>query len=434
MLVHVTLADSAVSVHGLRKSYGERTAVDGVDLDIPRGEVFALLGPNGAGKTTTVEILEGYRSRDAGEVSVLGVDPAAATPQWRARVGIVLQSVTDLSELTVTETVRHFAGYYPRPRDPDEVIATVGLDRAARRNGPGCSPAASAAGSTSRSASSAGPSCCSSTSPPPASTRRRGASSGTWSRASPREGTTILLTTHYLEEAERLADRVAVIAAGAIVEVATPAELGGRQHAEATVSLDRPGRRATRSVRHRRADPHGRRARGALGGEVPGPRRSAARRSRTSTCDDRSGCRVTQHARRDGDDERRDRRLPGTLVDRAAPGRASSCCSSPATARRRSSRCCCRCCCWSSSASAFTGDVAPGITFSQYFLAGMIASGIVYTSFQNLAIAIPQERDDGTLKRLQGTPMPKASYFVGKIGLVLVIYVVAGRRPDARSA
>ena len=127
MLVHVTLADSAVSVHGLRKSYGERTAVDGVDLDIPRGEVFALLGPNGAGKTTTVEILEGYRSRDAGEVSVLGVDPSATTPQWRARVGIVLQSVTDLSELTVTETVRHFAGYYPRPRDPDEVIATVGL-------------------------------------------------------------------------------------------------------------------------------------------------------------------------------------------------------------------------------------------------------------------------------------------------------------------
>ena len=87
-----------MSVHSLRKSYGERTAVDGVDLDIPRGEAFALLGLNGAGKTTTVEILEGYRSRDAGEVSVLGVDPAAPTPQWRARVGIVLQSVTDLSE------------------------------------------------------------------------------------------------------------------------------------------------------------------------------------------------------------------------------------------------------------------------------------------------------------------------------------------------
>ncbi|MDQ1601823.1 MAG: type transport system ATP-binding protein [Actinomycetota bacterium] len=247
MLDHVSLAEAAVSVHGLRKTYGERTAVDGVDLDIPRGEVFALLGPNGAGKTTTVEILEGYRSRDAGEVSVLGVDPADATPQWRARVGIVLQSVTDLSELTVAETVRHFAGYYPRPRDPDEVIATVGLtDSAAQRirllSGGQRRRLDVALGILGR------PELLFLDEPTtgfdPAARRQF------WDLVEDlaREGTTILLTTHYLEEAERLADRVAVIASGRIVEVAEPAALGGRRNAAATVSWTDPDG-ARRSVR-----------------------------------------------------------------------------------------------------------------------------------------------------------------------------------------
>ena len=249
MLDHVSLAEAAVSVHGLRKTYGERTAVDGVDLDIPRGEVFALLGPNGAGKTTTVEILEGYRSRDAGEISVLGVDPADATPQWRARVGIVLQSVTDLSELTVAETVRHFAGYYPRPRDPDEVIATVGLtDSAAQRtrllSGGQRRRLDVALGILGR------PELLFLDEPTtgfdPAARRQF------WDLVEDlaREGTTILLTTHYLEEAERLADRVAVIASGRIVEVAEPAALGGRRDAAATVSWTDPdgSRRSVRTA------------------------------------------------------------------------------------------------------------------------------------------------------------------------------------------
>src|SRR5690348_10356961 len=122
-------ASPGVSVHvrGLRKAYGDVTAVDGVDLDIHQGEVFALLGPNGAGKTTTVEILEGYRQRDAGEVTVLGTDPGHGGREWRSRIGIVLQSNTDGDELTVGEMVRHFSTYYPNPRDPDEVIASVGL-------------------------------------------------------------------------------------------------------------------------------------------------------------------------------------------------------------------------------------------------------------------------------------------------------------------
>ncbi len=247
MLGPVNQLGTAVSVRGLVKRYGERTAVDGVDLDIPRGEVFALLGPNGAGKTTTVEILEGYRSRDAGEVSVLGVDPVDATPQWRARVGIVLQSVTDLSELTVAETVRHFAGYYPRPRDPDEVIATVGLtDSATQRtrllSGGQRRRLDVALGILGR------PELLFLDEPTtgfdPAARRQF------WELVEDlaREGTTILLTTHYLEEAERLADRVAVIASGRIVAVAEPAALGGRRDAAATVSwTDQDGTR--RSVR-----------------------------------------------------------------------------------------------------------------------------------------------------------------------------------------
>lgn len=119
---------------GLRKQYGDVAAAGGIDLEIRRGEVFALLGPNGAGKTTTVEILEGYRRRDGGTVEVLGQDPQRAGRAWRARIGIVLQlaSEAEATELTVREMVRHFAGFYPRPKDPDEVIGLVGLTAKAR--------------------------------------------------------------------------------------------------------------------------------------------------------------------------------------------------------------------------------------------------------------------------------------------------------------
>jgi ABC-2 type transport system ATP-binding protein len=231
--------DLAVAVRGLRKSYGERTAVAGIDLDVARGEVFALLGPNGAGKTTTVEILEGYRTRDAGEVAVLGEDPAHAGRAWRSRVGVVLQSVTDLSELTVTETVRHFAGYYPHPRDADEVIATVGLEdsagqRARLLSGGQRRRLDVALGILGR------PELLFLDEPTtgfdPAARRLF------WDlvESLAGEGTTILLTTHYLDEAERLADRVGVVAQGRILEVSAPADLGGRKQAEATVTWTGP--------------------------------------------------------------------------------------------------------------------------------------------------------------------------------------------------
>jgi len=222
-------------VRELRKTYGARTAVGGIDLEVATGEVLALLGPNGAGKTTTVEILEGYRRRDAGEVSVLGQDPADATPAWRARIGIVLQTATDLSELTVAETIGHFAGYYADARDPDEVIAAVGLTDSARVR-----TRALSGGQRRRLDVALGilgrPELLFLDEPTtgfdPAARRQFWGLIESLSHA----GTTILLTTHYLEEAERLADRVAVIANGRILEVAPPADLGGRATAEAVVS------------------------------------------------------------------------------------------------------------------------------------------------------------------------------------------------------
>jgi ABC-2 type transport system ATP-binding protein len=229
------MADTAVRVRGLRKCYRDVAAVDGIDLDIARGEVFALLGPNGAGKTTTVEILEGYRARDAGEVSVLGRDPARADRRWRARVGIVLQTSGEAPELTVREVVRHFAGYYPSPRDPDAVIAAVGLTEKA-----GARVRALSGGQRRRLDVALGilgsPELLFLDEPTtgfdPEARRRF----WTLIESLAADGTTILLTTHYLDEAEALADRVAVVAGGRIIETNTPAALGGRAAGRARVS------------------------------------------------------------------------------------------------------------------------------------------------------------------------------------------------------
>jgi ABC-2 type transport system ATP-binding protein len=215
---------TAVLVDDLRKSYGEHEALRGVSFEIRQGEVFSLLGPNGAGKTTTIEILEGYRRRDAGIVSVLGVDPARTSRDWRGRIGVVLQSSAMYENISVRESLALFAGYYERPRPVDEVIGVVGLEEKAeelvrRLSGgqrrrldfglalvgdpelifldeptTGFDPAA-----------------------------RRNA----WGtiRSLRELGKTILLTTHYLDEAEQLSDRVAVLREGRIVATGTPAEL-----------------------------------------------------------------------------------------------------------------------------------------------------------------------------------------------------------------
>ncbi len=237
MLVSMN-SDLAISVRRLRKSYGPTVAVDDIDLDISRGEVFALLGPNGAGKTTTVEILEGYRHRDGGAVSVLGEDPAGAGRSWRARIGIVLQLSAE-PELTVAEMVSQFAGYYPRPRDTAEVIELTGLTGLERRRGHQLSGGQRrrldvALGIVGR------PELLFLDEPTtgfdPEARRQfweliRNLAAG---------GTSILLTTHYLPEAEALADRVAVLAGGRVVALGAPADLGGRQLQEALVSWQAP--------------------------------------------------------------------------------------------------------------------------------------------------------------------------------------------------
>ncbi|NUS00157.1 MAG: ABC transporter ATP-binding protein [Kribbellaceae bacterium] len=239
--------DNAVRVRGLVKRYPDKVAVDGVDLDIHRGEVFALLGPNGAGKTTTVEILEGYRHADEGQIDVLGSDPAHADRVWRSRIGIVAQTTRDEAVLSVAEMVTHFAGYYPNPRDPEQVIAAVGLQEKRKAR------VRSLSGGQRRRLDVAlgvigNPELLFLDEPTtgfdPEARRQF------WSLIEElrTEGTTILLTTHYLDEAEHLADRVGVIADGRMLEVATPETLGGRGARTARVSwLSADGMREVRT-------------------------------------------------------------------------------------------------------------------------------------------------------------------------------------------
>jgi ABC-2 type transport system ATP-binding protein len=221
------VAEPAISVAGLRKSYGGIEAVAGVDLEVHHAEVFAFLGPNGAGKTTTVEILEGYRTRTAGDVRVLGVDPAHATPAWRDRIGIVLQSARPEPYLTVRETVSEYAGYYSAPRSVDETIEHVGLtEQADRRVG-------KLSGGQQRRLDVAlalvgDPDLVFLDEPTTGfdpSARRTA-----WRLISGLRdlGKTVLLTTHYLDEAQELADRVAIISRGRIIAEGTPADLAGR--------------------------------------------------------------------------------------------------------------------------------------------------------------------------------------------------------------
>ena len=234
--------DAAISIRGLVKRYGAFVAVDGLDLDIRRGEIFALLGPNGAGKTTTVEVCEGYRSRDGGEVRVLGVDPATAGRRWRSDIGIVLQAGAGDSQLTVRELVAAQASYYPDPRDPDEVLELVGLTAKARSRGRSLSGGQRrrldvALGIVGRPALLFLDEPTTGFDP---EARRQ-----FWSviRDLRDLGTTMLLTTHYLDEAETLADRVGVIARGRLIEVALPAALGGRESAPAVVTWTEDGAR-----------------------------------------------------------------------------------------------------------------------------------------------------------------------------------------------
>ena len=229
----------AIQVKDLRKAYGTVEAVAGISFEVVEGECFALLGPNGAGKTTTLEILEGYRDRSGGSVEVLGVDPAHGGRDLRERVGIVLQSAGIDRELTVAEVVALFGAYYPHPRDPGEVIELVGLGD--KRN----ARCRTLSGGQQRRLDLAlgivgDPDLIFLDEPTTGfdpSARRR-----SWELIDSLRalGKTILLTTHYMDEAQNLADRVAILAAGRIVAEGSPASLGGRDVAEAEISFRLP--------------------------------------------------------------------------------------------------------------------------------------------------------------------------------------------------
>ena len=242
----VTQTEPAVRMRGLVKRYGGRAVVDGLDLDVSRGEVFALLGPNGAGKTTTIEILEGVRRRDGGEVRVLGVDPASAGRDWRARIGVVSQGEGAAQALSVRETLDHFSGYHATPRPTAELIAAVGLEekagtRVGRLSGGQRRRLEVALGVQGR------PELVfldePTTGMDPVARRQL------WEliRGLRADGTTVLLTTHYLDEAAELADRVGVVAGGRLVEVAPPDELGAELRRPATIRWTEDG--AVRQVR-----------------------------------------------------------------------------------------------------------------------------------------------------------------------------------------
>ena len=234
------MPEAVISVKGLRKSYGELEALRGIDLDVARGEIFAFLGPNGAGKTTAISVLEGYLERDAGEVEVLGEDPASVGRDWRGRVGFVLQECRMEPLLTVRETLEMYAGYYEHPRDVAETIELIGLtDKADDRTG-------RLSGGQQRRLDVAvaliGDADLLFLDEPTTGfdpSARRAA----WQVIEGLRdlGKTVMLTTHYMDEAQALADRVAVIASGRIIAAGTPDDLGGRRDAECVISFELPG-------------------------------------------------------------------------------------------------------------------------------------------------------------------------------------------------
>jgi ABC-2 type transport system ATP-binding protein len=242
-----TSAQAVISVRGLVKRYDRHEAVRGIDLEVTAGEIFAFLGPNGAGKTTTVEILEGFRARTAGDVRVLGADPADAHGEWRNRIGVVLQESEPEPGLTVRECLELYAGYYDAPRDVDSTIALVGL--AGKRD----ARATQLSGGQRRRLDVAlaligDPELIFLDEPTTGfdPSARRAA----WDViAGLRDlGKTVFLTTHYMDEAEHLADRIAVIAGGEIVAEGTPQSIGGRDRMAARISFTLPAGLATRDL------------------------------------------------------------------------------------------------------------------------------------------------------------------------------------------
>ena len=222
----MTTSDPVVRVRDLRKNYGSLTALGGVSFDIERGETFALLGPNGAGKSTTIEILEGYRDRSSGEATVLGTDPGKGGLDWKAKLGIVLQSTGESGNVTVREQLSHFAGFYPNPRSVDETIAAVGLESKAK------TLIRKLSGGQQRRVDVAlgiigNPELLFLDEPTTGFDPEARRQFWDLIRSLKKSGTTILLTTHYLDEAAQLGDRAGIIAGGRLIDIGRIDEIGG---------------------------------------------------------------------------------------------------------------------------------------------------------------------------------------------------------------
>src|SRR6056297_3000504 len=229
----------AISVSGLRKSYGDREVVRGVSFDVAAGECFGLLGHNGAGKTTTIEILEGYLPRDDGSVAVLGADPADPSSDWRSRIGIVLQDMDVFPTLTVAETVQMFADLYPAPRRVDETIDLVELGRLASTRVGGLS-----GGEKRRLDVALGlvgdPELLFLDEPTTGLDPAARRASWTMIEGLKESGVTIVLTTHYMDEAQTLADRLVILDDGVVAAEGTFSELLERHDAATTISFRLP--------------------------------------------------------------------------------------------------------------------------------------------------------------------------------------------------
>ncbi len=408
--------DEAIRVRGLRKSYGDVQAVAGIDFAVAPGEVFALLGPNGAGKTTTVEILEGYRHRDGGEVAVLGLDPGRERTALKPRIGIVLQSSGVDRYLTVAETIAMYSMSFPHPRPVDEVIELVGL------GGKRDSRVVKLSGGQQRRldvaiALAGDPELLFLDEPTTGfdpSARREA-----WHviKSLTQLGKTVLLTTHYMDEAQNLANRVAVVAGGRIVAEGTPETLGGRDTARVTIRYRLPAGVAPPADLGLSAV--ARRVRGVRAGRS-GSRAAPAQRL---------GDREPALARRPADPAAVTRgRVPGTdprrggRAERQRGGIAMSAVVLTATQIRYVNKAF-----WRNPAAAFftfafplmflviftallgQGHVQIGgreVHQSTYYVAAMAAFSVITACYNNIAVSIAVQRDAGILKRTNGTPLP----------------------------
>ncbi len=437
---------AAVRVEQLVKRYGNVDALRGVGFEVDEGEVFALLGPNGAGKTTTVEILEGFRSRDGGRVEVLGYDPGepATSRRLRERIGVVLQELAVEPLLTVRQVLSRNAGYYPRPRPVDEVLSLVGLgDKADER------VKTLSGGQQRRLDLGLGivgnPDLLFLDEPTTGfdpSARREA-----WGviRALTGGGTTVILTTHYMDEAEALADRLAVVAAGRVVAEGTPESLGGRDVGEARISFRLPAGvarlvaagGADGRVGGCSRDPHRQGGGGARRPHDLGARGEGRPRRAPGRADDARGRLPASHRA----PRARRRSASGPMSTPVARARSRAAADLSMVGRQLYYE---QLSFWRNPfAAVFTvgfsvvflvllgasaGDARSatlgGVPIIQYYVPGFVAYGVMSTCFNALATSLVVRRETGLLKRLRLSPLPTWAMLAAVIGNALVISLV----------